>query len=302
MQPPFAAAAGASSLVTSLRFNPVPDEDLLPETRKDIADEMWDIILSHGIDCIFDDRLPPAEEFAYTESPLDSAPLLNISDTNADGSPKYTQADVDKAANKRKEMENNNLQKKTMRERLLKDYKAVLAVALLKAFKANAPLFERKCRNDHVLVAASGTTPAKHDGCAIFIAFRDATNHNDASRQANAAETEKKRLEIKLPDNATSSQFAKIVNKFLTDVHPYLAPKLTDQLVVEWVLARMPANLVDRRDAIKAVGAFSWPAAWLRCDWRQRRGANSTARQQQRRRRRGGGASSVVWPPPRPSR
>ena len=78
MQPPFAAAAGGpSSLATSLRFNPVPDEDLLPETRKEIAEEMWDIILSHVIDCIFDDRLPPAEEYAYTETPLDSVPLLD---------------------------------------------------------------------------------------------------------------------------------------------------------------------------------------------------------------------------------
>ena len=42
MQPPFAAAAGASSLVTSLRFNPVPDEDLLPETRKEIATSVRD--------------------------------------------------------------------------------------------------------------------------------------------------------------------------------------------------------------------------------------------------------------------
>ena len=134
---------------------------------------VWDIILSHGIDCIFDDRLPPAEEFAYTESPLDSAPLLNISSLNADGSPKYTQADVDKAANRRrKEMENTNAQKKAMRDRLLQDYKAVLAVALLKAFKTNAPLLEKKCRNDHVLVAASGSTPAKHDGCAAMSVVR----------------------------------------------------------------------------------------------------------------------------------
>ena len=115
MQPPFAAAAGgSSSLVASLRFNPVPDEDLLPETRKDIAEEMWDIILSHGIDCIFEDRLPPAEEYAYTETPLDSVPLLDPAALNADNTLKYTQAEVDKAANRRKEVENNNQQKKAI--------------------------------------------------------------------------------------------------------------------------------------------------------------------------------------------
>ena len=49
--PPFAAAStGASALVASLRFNPIPDEDLLPEKRKDIAEEMWETIIGHGID------------------------------------------------------------------------------------------------------------------------------------------------------------------------------------------------------------------------------------------------------------
>ena len=101
-------------------------------------------------------------------------------------------------------------------------------------------------------MAATADAPAKHDGCAIFAAFKNASNHNDASRQSAAAEAEKKRLEIKLPDNATSSQYAKLVNKFITDVEPYLDPRLPDRLVTEWVLSRMPSNLIDRRDAIKS--------------------------------------------------
>ena len=123
MPPPLAAAAsGASSLMATLRFNPVPDEDMLPEVRKEIADEMWEIIVTHGIDCIFEDRLPPAEEYAYTEVNLDSAPLLDPKATNADKSLKYTQAEVDKAANRRKEIENQNNQRRAMHDRLLKDY------------------------------------------------------------------------------------------------------------------------------------------------------------------------------------
>lgn len=237
MPPPLAAAAsGASSLMTTLRFNPVPDEDMLPEVRKEIADEMWEIIVTHGIDCIFEDKLPPAEEYAYTEINLDSAPLLDPKATNADKTLKYTQSEVDKAANRRKEIENQNAQRRAMHDRLLKDYKSVLAIALLKAFRTNAPMLEKKLRKDHILVAATGDAPAKLNGCDIYTAFKNASNHNDASRQAAAAEAEKKRLEIRLPDNATSSQFAKLVNKFITDVEPYLDPRLPDRLVTEWNL------------------------------------------------------------------
>ena len=40
---PFAAASsGPGAIVATLRFNPVPDEDMLPEARKEIADAMWE--------------------------------------------------------------------------------------------------------------------------------------------------------------------------------------------------------------------------------------------------------------------
>ena len=82
------------------------------------------------------------------------------------------------------------------------------------------------------MVVATSTTsaPAKHDECAIFKAFRDATNHNDASRQATEGEAHKKRLEIHMPNNCTSSQFALLIHTFLTDIVPSLSPALTDTL------------------------------------------------------------------------
>ena len=38
---------------------------MLPEARKEIADAMWETIVQIGVDCIFDDRLPAAEEYSY---------------------------------------------------------------------------------------------------------------------------------------------------------------------------------------------------------------------------------------------
>ena len=86
-------------------------------------------------------------------------------------------------------------------------------------------------RKDHTLVVATTSAPAKHDECAIFKAFCDATNHNDASRQAAEGEAHKKqRLEIHMPNNCTSSQFAHLIHTFLTDIVPSLSPALTDTL------------------------------------------------------------------------
>ena len=67
---PFAAASGPNAIVATLRFNPVPDEDMLPEARKEIAETMWEVVVHNGIDCIFEDRLPAHEEYSYTETPL----------------------------------------------------------------------------------------------------------------------------------------------------------------------------------------------------------------------------------------
>ena len=82
---PFAAASsGPGAIVATLRFNPVPDEDMLPEARKEIADAMWETIVQNGVDCIFDNKLPAAEEYSYMEVPLTTVPVL-MQQTNAAG-------------------------------------------------------------------------------------------------------------------------------------------------------------------------------------------------------------------------
>ena len=40
------------------------------DARKEIADAMWETIVHNGVDCIFDDKLPAAEEYSYMEVPL----------------------------------------------------------------------------------------------------------------------------------------------------------------------------------------------------------------------------------------
>ena len=71
-----AASSGPGAIVATLRFNPVPDEDMLPEARKEIAGSMWETIVQNGVDCIFINKLPAQEEFNYTETPLDTVPVL----------------------------------------------------------------------------------------------------------------------------------------------------------------------------------------------------------------------------------
>ena len=248
---PIAAASGPNAIIGSLRFTPVQDEDMLPEARKDIADQMWETIQQCNIDCIFNNKLPAQEEFTYAETSLETVPVL-VQHTPAGGAPIYTQRDIDRSVNEHRAVVLSNTKKSEMKAQTLQDYKCQLGVALLRAFKQHAPLFEVKMRKDHILVAATADVPAKHDGCAIFRAFRDATNHNDASRQAANAQAHLKRLEIKMPNNCTSSQFAHLTNTFITEIVPYLNPALDGKLQVEWIMARMPDELIDRRDAIRA--------------------------------------------------
>ena len=81
MPPPLAAAAsGASSLMTTLRFNPVPDEDMLPEVRKEIADEMWEMG-TPAISAIFN-AMPKALDVESSNKNYKSA-RLNIYDSGA---------------------------------------------------------------------------------------------------------------------------------------------------------------------------------------------------------------------------
>ena len=112
---PFAAASsGPGAIVATLRFNPVPDEDMLPEARKEIADAMWEVVVQNGIDCIFEDRLPAHEEYSYTETPLDTVPVL-VQHTPEGGTATYTQRDIDRSINDRAAVVHSNLKKTEMK-------------------------------------------------------------------------------------------------------------------------------------------------------------------------------------------
>ena len=156
---PYAAASGPNAIVGTLRFNSVPDEDMLPEARKEIADAMWETIVQNGVDCIFENKLPAQEEFNYTETPLDTVPVL-VQHTPEGGTATYTQRDIDRSVNDQRAVVLSNTKKSEMKAQVLQDYKCLLGVALLKAFKQHAPLFEIKMRKDHVLVAATTDVPS----------------------------------------------------------------------------------------------------------------------------------------------
>ena len=159
---PFAAASESNAIVGTLRFPPVPDEDMLPEARKEIADEWWATIVQNGVDCIFSNMLPAQEEYSYMEVPL--TPVLVQTTPTAGGPATYSQRDIDRSINDRAALVHSNLKKTEMKARILIDYKCMIAVALLKALKQHAPLFELTCkmRKDHVLVAATRGSARRH--------------------------------------------------------------------------------------------------------------------------------------------
>ena len=118
---PFAAASsGPNAIVGTLRFNSVPDEDMLPEARKEIADAMWETIVQNGVDCIFINKLPAQEEFNYTETPLNTVPVL-VQHTPEGGTATYTQRDIDRSTNDRAAVVFSNLRKSEMKARILID-------------------------------------------------------------------------------------------------------------------------------------------------------------------------------------
>ena len=118
---------------------------MLPEARKEIADAMWETIVQNGVDCIFENKLPAQEEFNYTETPLDTVPVL-VQHTPEGGTATYTQRDIDRSTNDRAAVVFSNLKKSEMKVRILIDYKCVLAVAILKAFKQHARRYSsRRC-------------------------------------------------------------------------------------------------------------------------------------------------------------
>ena len=123
---PFAAASGPNAIIGSLRFSPVPDEDMLPEARKDIADQMWETIQQCNIDCIFNNKLPAQEEFTYAETSLETVPVL-VQHTPAGGAPIYTQRDIDRSVNEQRAVVLSNTKKSEMKAQVLIDYNTTSA-------------------------------------------------------------------------------------------------------------------------------------------------------------------------------
>ena len=92
---------------------------------------------------------------SYELTPLETAPLLTVS-TEAG----ITQRDVDAAARARAVLQAENLRKKRTRDLLVRDLKAHVGLAILRAIEKNAPQLWKRMKRDHVLVAATADKPA----------------------------------------------------------------------------------------------------------------------------------------------
>ena len=103
------------------------------------------------------------------------------------------------------------------------------------------------------LAAATATRPAKYDGCAIFMAYKNATGANDIQDATQDADAEALHAELSLvlPANASGTQFAMHIGKFNEESEPYLLRKLMPELYVEWIVTRLPAKLESDARAIR---------------------------------------------------
>ena len=191
------AAGGSTKRPPPIRLPPVKSEYPLTEERKKYIEDVWKVLTMAGIDCIFDDVLPPDDQYKTTTTPLDSVPLLK------EGSG-VTASEVQTSERLRAQLTAANTAKEQLRDRLLTDYKAALGVAMLDAFEAKAPLTRKRMMKDHELVAATSSRPAKYDGCAIFTAYKNETNPNDATRQDADAEALHAELSLALPANVST--------------------------------------------------------------------------------------------------
>ena len=149
----------------------------------------------------------------------------------------------------------SNQAKTELKQKLIRDTKAHIGLALLEAFETNAPLtFERM--KAHVLVAAAGAAPAKYDGVAIFTAYQGEAGANDATRQDEEAEKLTGELAVTLPDNVTGTQFAVHLGKFNDKSKPRLLRALTPELHVKWIIDRLPEKLsADQRNIRRTLRA-----------------------------------------------
>ena len=143
------AAGGSSKRPPLIRLPSVKSEFPLPEERKKYIEDAWKYLTMAGIDCIFENELPPDEHYRTTITPLESVPTLTV------GQNGMTASDVQTAERMRAQIVAANAAKEQLRDRLLQDYKAALGVAMLDALEAKASLTRKKMMRDHELGAAT---------------------------------------------------------------------------------------------------------------------------------------------------
>ena len=68
-------AGGSSKRPPLIRLPPVKSEFPLPEERKKYIEDAWKVLTMAGIDCIFEDVLPPDDHYKTTTTPLDVVQL-----------------------------------------------------------------------------------------------------------------------------------------------------------------------------------------------------------------------------------
>ena len=127
-------AGGSSKRPPLIRLPPVKSEFPLPEERKKYIEDAWKALTMAGVDCIFENELPPDEHYKTTITPLESVPTL-VAGQNG-----ITASDVQTAESTRAQIMAANAAKEQLRDRLLQDYKATLGVAMLDALEGKAPL------------------------------------------------------------------------------------------------------------------------------------------------------------------
>ena len=156
---PFAFASGGgrgATLKSPVVLQTLESENPLPEERKRIIEKWYEALQLLGM---FDDALPPEHEFMYELTPLETTPVLTVSAEAG-----ITQKDVDQAARARTTLQAENTRKQRTRDVLVRDLKAHVGLALLRAIEKNAPQLWKRMKRDHVLVAATADKPASYNG------------------------------------------------------------------------------------------------------------------------------------------
>ena len=243
----------SSERATPLVFAPLLSEAMLPEERKKAVRKIHAVIHNAGLEPVLLGKLPIDEEMKYAEVPIESVPLITAMTEQEATAQNVTQPSIKEVADstaKRAALLASNGKKAEARAAKLNAYKEQIGNAFLNMLEPHCSQLATQYRKAHLLRAEGDILGATYDGVAMFKAFKNATNHNDPKRQGEEASTLMTELEIQLPDNATSAQYAQIWDRFTNEVDPYLERAMTDTLRVRWLLERLPANLREQKEVI----------------------------------------------------